>query len=61
MRKTTYLCVMMLLSMNVMAQIDTCDRNWNNALIENFDEATGPFEVQQGGEFTVIIQEECPD
>ena len=29
--------------------------------VTDFMKATGPFEVQQGGEFTVIIQEECPD
>ena len=29
--------------------------------ITDFIKATGTFEVQQGGEFTVIIQEECPE
>lgn len=38
MKKFIYLCGMILLSMNVMAQIDLNDRNWDTILIENFDE-----------------------
>ena len=38
MKKFIYLCGMMLLSMNIMAQIDLNDRNWDTILIENFDE-----------------------
>ncbi len=38
MKKIVYLCVMMLLSVNMMAQIDLNDRNWDTILIENFDE-----------------------
>lgn len=38
MRKTTYLCVMMLLSMNMMAQIDPYDRNWNRVFQDDFTE-----------------------
>ena len=40
MKKIVYLCVMMLFSMNMMAQIDLNDRNWNTVLIENFDEGS---------------------
>ena len=38
MKKFIYLCGMMLLSLNMMAQIDLNDRNWDTILIENFDE-----------------------
>ncbi len=38
MKKFIYLCGMMLLSLNMMAQIDLNDRNWDTVLIENFDE-----------------------
>lgn len=38
MKKFIYLCGMMLLSINMMAQIDLNDRNWDTILIENFDE-----------------------
>lgn len=38
MKKFVYLFGMMLLSLNMMAQIDLNDRNWNAVLIEDFDE-----------------------
>lgn len=38
MKKFVYLCGMMLLCMNMMAQIDLNDRNWENVLDEQFDE-----------------------
>ena len=38
MKKFIYLCGIMLLSLNMMAQIDLNDRNWDTILIENFDE-----------------------
>ena len=38
MKKFVYLCGMMLLCMNMMAQIDLNDRNWKNVLDEQFDE-----------------------
>ena len=38
MKKFIYLCGMMLLSINMMAQIDLYDRNWNAVLIEDFDQ-----------------------
>ena len=38
MKKFIYFCGMMLLSLNMMAQIDLNDRNWDTVLIENFDE-----------------------
>ena len=38
MKKFLYLCAMMTLSMNMMAQIDPYDQNWHGSLIENFDE-----------------------
>ena len=40
MKKFIYLCGMMLLSMNMMAQIDTNDLNWRCVLNENFDEGS---------------------
>ncbi len=36
MKKFIYLCGMMLLSMNMMAQIDPYDKNWDTLLIEDF-------------------------
>ena len=36
MRKIVYLCGMMLLCLNVMAQIDPYDRNWDTLFIEDF-------------------------
>ena len=36
MKKLIYLCGMMLLSLNMMAQIDLNDQNWNDTLIEDF-------------------------
>ena len=38
MKKFIYLCGMMLLSLNMMAQIGLNDMNWNAVLIEDFDE-----------------------
>ena len=38
MKKFIYLCGIMLLSINMMAQIDLYDRNWNAVLIEDFDQ-----------------------
>ena len=40
MEKFIYLCGMMLLSMNMMAQIDTNDLNWRCVLNETFDEGS---------------------
>ena len=37
MKKFIYLCGMMLLSLNIMAQIDLNDRNWKNVLNDDFD------------------------
>lgn len=36
MKKFIYLCGMMLLSLNMMAQIDLNDKNWRDSLVENF-------------------------
>jgi hypothetical protein len=36
MKKFVYLCGMMLLSMNIMAQIDLNDKNWDTVFIEDF-------------------------
>jgi len=38
MKKLVYLCCMLLLCLNLMAQIDLNDRNWNAVLIEDFNE-----------------------
>ena len=38
MKKFVYLCGMMLLSMNMMAQIDLNDRNWKPIVVDDFDE-----------------------
>ncbi len=40
MKKFVYLCGMMLLNANMMAQIDLNGRNWNSVLIENFNDAS---------------------
>lgn len=46
MKKFIYLCGMMLLSMNMMAQIDPYDRNWGNGPVfsDNFDEQNRQFD-----------------
>ena len=36
MKKFAYLCAMMLITTNIMAQIDTCDLNWDRILNEDF-------------------------
>lgn len=36
MKKFLYLCAMMTLSMNMMAQIDLTDRNWNRVFNDDF-------------------------
>ena len=36
MKRYVYFCCLMLLSMNMMAQIDLNDRNWRDSLVENF-------------------------
>lgn len=43
MKKFVYLCGMILLSMNMMAQIDTCDMNWEPVLIDDFDQPNRQF------------------
>ena len=40
MKRILYLCVMMTLSMNMMAQIDPYDRNWDTILMENFNQGS---------------------
>ena len=73
MKKFVYLCGMMLLSLNIMAQIDLNDRNWDTIVNDDFttprrfwyswsfkSNITGPFQVDSGGEMTVIMQS-CPD
>ena len=81
MKKFIYLCGMMLLCLNMMAQIDLNDKNWavkktisisskiDDIKINDTDkvtfrvtdsfEVTGPFQVENGAEFTVIRQD-CP-
>ena len=81
MKKFIYLCGMMLLSLNMMAQIDLNDKNWavkktisisstiDDIKIDDTDkvtfrvtdsfEITGPFQVNNGAEFAVIVQN-CP-
>ena len=53
MKKFFYLRGMILMSLNIMAQIDHYDRT------DSF-EITGPFQVDSGGEITVIMQN-CPE
>lgn len=36
MKKIIYLCAMMLLCLNAMAQIDPYDKNWDTVFIEDF-------------------------
>ena len=44
MKKFLYLCGVMLLCMNMMAQIDLNDRNWNAVLIDDFDQPNRQFD-----------------
>ena len=44
MKKFIYLCGMMLLSLNMMAQIDLNDQNWDTVLYDNFDETNRQFD-----------------
>lgn len=44
MKKFVYLCAMMLLSMNIMAQIDPHDRNWKVVVFDDFDDTTLQFD-----------------
>jgi hypothetical protein len=37
MKKFLYLCVMMTLSLSLMAQIDPCDRNWDTIVLDDFN------------------------
>lgn len=41
MRKTVYLCLMMTLSLNMLAQIDLNDKNWDTLFIEDFSGIRG--------------------
>lgn len=43
MRKFVYLCGMMLLCMNIKAQIDPYDQNWDTIVFDNFDEPNRQF------------------
>jgi len=43
MRKIVYLCVIMMLCLNVMAQIDTYDQNWRTVVSDDFDEPNRQF------------------
>ena len=45
MKKFLYLCGMMLLCMNVMAQIDPYDRNWDTIVFDDFDDMTLQFDI----------------
>lgn len=47
MKKFIYLCGMMLLSVDIMAQIDLNDKNWNAILMENFDEGASYWQWNQ--------------
>lgn len=44
MKKFVYLCGIILLSMNMMAQIDLNDKNWKEVLIKNFDDSLSYWE-----------------
>ena len=43
MKKIVYLCTLVLLSLNVMAQIDLNDRNWSCTMIEDFNQPNRQF------------------
>ena len=43
MKKIVYLCIMMMLSMNMMAQIDPYDRNWDTIVFDDFNETNRQF------------------
>ena len=44
MKKFFYLCAMMLLSMDIMAQIDPYDRNWKVVVFDDFDQPNRQFD-----------------
>lgn len=44
MKKFVYLCGMMLLSMNIMAQIDPYDKNWDTIVFDDFDQPNRQFD-----------------
>ena len=44
MKKFAYLCAMMLLSLNIMAQIDPYDRNWDTIVFDDFDQPNRYFD-----------------
>ena len=44
MKKFIYLCALMMLSINLMAQIDTCDHNWNVIVFDHFDQPNRYFD-----------------
>lgn len=44
MKKFVYLCGMMLLSINIMAQIDPYDRNWKVVVFDDFDQPNRQFD-----------------
>lgn len=45
MKKYIYLCSMMLLCLNMMAQIDPYDRNWDTIVFDHFDEPNRQFDT----------------
>lgn len=44
MKKFLYLCGMMLISLNMMAQIDPYDRNWDTIVLDDFDQPNRQFD-----------------
>lgn len=45
MRKIIYLCILIIISLNVMAQIDLNDRNWSCTLSDDFNQPNRQFDV----------------
>jgi len=45
MKKYVYLCAMMLLSLDIMAQIDPYDKNWKTVVFDDFDQPNRQFDT----------------
>ena len=61
MKKFIYFCGMMLLSLNMMAQIDTFDDNWEPIITDDFDQPSRYFDNtfcdSEGAEICLIEYE----
>lgn len=76
MKKIVYLCCLLILGLDMQAQIDPYDNNWDTLLLDNFSNASwntwdnwlishgitisNNFEIQTGSQVSLIV-EECPE